>query len=214
VGTTPVLTDHVIETPVKRAKSQLTIAFNALHLWDKAAILAAIRTVDKLPTLHTIKAVNAVAFKNSALHGGGPSQLPGGDKSYLKIAAELRDTLKVLARTGRLPATGAAFQLLATTFNTEADPGWSVGRGDDGRVQIIMQLRFKSALGLIAYAAVRLSEMSAQSPALLVCDECEQFKFIESTGGSRISRFCSTKCRNRYTVREFRRSNRTARKPK
>jgi hypothetical protein len=117
--------------------------------------------------------------------------------------------LAQLVRDGR-PLPEPWFQQLVELFKSEVAPRWDIEPGKTGHAAISSRLSFNSALGLIAYVILRLSELSAQTPSLLQCSECDKFKIIESTGGDKISRFCSARCRNRFTVRKWRADQKVA----
>jgi hypothetical protein len=74
-------------------------------------------------------------------------------------------------------------------------------------VDFVNSVRFRSPTGAVAYALLRLVQLSAKEPALLRCEECETFVLIEATGGRHMTKFCSPRCRNRFNARDRRRSN-------
>lgn len=216
----------------KSSNTRLQLTFDTLPNEERIAIRSAIRAVNSIHKANSAEDVNAEAFKNSALKKGGESylfqhleeaakrigwnegrqaaELPQQyDRVFLQAATELRAALVTLVQDGRLPKRGDLFSGLAATFMSDVFAGWSVDLTEGGHAHIRMQPRFKSALGLIAYVILKLSEISEFKPAVLICQECEKLKLIESTGGDKISRFCSPKCRNRFGVREFRKRQQT-----
>lgn len=120
---------------------------------------------------------------------------------------ELRDALTVLIRTGRLPEelADSLVSLYASDVIRKTDVDVV-----DGHARFTDSLMFRSGYGAISYVLLRLSQLNSKEPILLICDECKQFKLIQSTGGDKISRFCSGVCRNRFTVREWRKTQRAA----
>jgi hypothetical protein len=230
------ITEDVSATASKAANSRLPLTFDALPLREKVAIRSAVRAINFVSVAKSATGIDAEAFKNRALRAGGrnylylnlveSAQRIGWTEAtraeeiqaryevlFRQAAVEMHAVLTALVREGRLPERGGLFNGLAATFMSDVVPAWSVHLTESGNAELEMQLRFKSALGLIAYVILRLSEISAQKPALLICDECNQFKIIESTGGDVITRFCSKACRNRFNVREHRRrQSGTARK--
>jgi len=82
----------------------------------------------------------------------------------------------------------------------------------DGRAQFTEHVRFRHGMAAIAYSALLLSQFGER--AVLRCAECKTFTPIESTGGNKMSRFCSPKCRIRFNVREFRKRELTGGKHK
>jgi hypothetical protein len=127
----------------------------------------------------------------------------------LKALEELRRDLLVLTQTGRLPQ--GVIESLANDLRSESKVEWQIDIVN-GRPRICQQLTFGSGWAVISYALLHLAELTANNPILLACEECGNFKLIQSTGGGKISRFCSTRCRNRFNVRKWRRSS--PRKPK
>lgn len=116
---------------------------------------------------------------------------------------EVRETLTALARSKRLPE-GFASRHRRTVFSDALRVEVSIA---DGRAQFRQRLQFESSMAAVQYAILRLSQITTEdSAALLICEECAKFKLIESTGGDKISRFCSSTCRNRFTVRAWRES--------
>jgi len=114
--------------------------------------------------------------------------------------AMLRESLKGVARTGRL---AGSIEDLVSTFEAfvEVTPVVDVSANP---ASIRLPMRFQSASGAAAFVVLRLAELSAEEPAVLCCEECETFALILPSVGSRMSRFCSTTCRNRANQRAYR----------
>lgn len=211
------------------------MTFDQLPESEKIAVRSAIRAVNAVTEARSAEEIEGQAFKNRQLRGGGRgylyeqlfesakragrsdlSALHGAqlearyDEMFRAAAVEMRSVLVDLVRTRRLPERGGAFLALAATFMSDVFAGWQVSLSESGHAQIDLQLRFKSALGLIAFVILRLSEISAEARPLLQCAECGSFKLVESTGGDKPERFCSTKCRNRFTVRKWRSDQKVA----
>ncbi len=81
----------------------------------------------------------------------------------------------------------------------------------DGRATVTLQPKFSNPDGMIAYALLRLSEISAR---IVVCDECGRVDIPEPRVGAPTTRFCSSKCRNRFNQRKLRTSKRQPRNGK
>ena len=114
----------------------------------------------------------------------------------------LRESLKHLARHGKLPDW--YIESIVSSFEAfvVATPMVEVSR--QGYVSIRTPLRFTDAQGAAAFAILRLAQLSSEEPAILCCEECETFALILPSVGSRMSRFCSTTCRNRWGQRKYR----------
>jgi hypothetical protein len=200
------------------------MTFDQLPDDEKTAIRSAIRAVNAVGAARSEKEIEAQAFANPRLRAGGRGQLyqvlhesakragwsdqdsQGArlearyDEFFRAIAVEMRAVLAELVRTGTIPYNGG---WIAPAFlsNTEARLIVSL---EDARARISSRLHFKNALGLIAFVILKVSELSAEGPPLLQCAECGIFKIIQSTGGDKPERFCSTKHRNRFNVRKWR----------
>jgi hypothetical protein len=124
------------------------------------------------------------------------------DRYWQAEFAMLRDSLKSVARTGRL---AGPIDDLVSTFEAfvEVTPVVDVSTKP---ASIRLPMRFQNASGAAAFVILRLAQLSAEEPAILCCEECETFALILPSVGSRMSRFCSTKCRNRANQRTYRES--------
>jgi hypothetical protein len=120
---------------------------------------------------------------------------------------QLRAAFSELARTGRIPAPMADYLALHYRHGVVMQPHVEFV---SGRARCSQKLLFRDGDAVIALAMLRLSELSAHSPAFLQCAECGKFQIIESTGGDKISRFCRSRCRNKFTVRKWRADQRAA----
>lgn len=119
---------------------------------------------------------------------------------------ESRQTLRTLVSTGRLPESTINDLFESYKADVNIRPQSKV---IDGRVHLDEVFEFRSGIGLIHFAILQLSQLSADEPALLICAECGKFRLIQSTGGDKISRFCpGRRCANRFHQREHRKKQR------
>lgn len=156
-----------------------------------------------------------------------PSVIQGRrDAMYLQAIDHMSAALEQLIRTkalkmrprkGSPPGWTGNSGVIIGAYHADAVPQHgSVSIDARGRAQITLRMRFRSALGLIAWGILTLSGIIASERAVIRCIECGAFKIV---GVRKPQRFCSAKCRNKFTVREWRRkrdqSRRTkARRPK
>ena len=126
------------------------------------------------------------------------------DQYFKEEFGVLRESLKYLAHHGRI--ADGYIETLISSFDAYvvATPMVKVSR--DGGVSIRTPFRFTDAQGAAAFVILRLAQLSSDKPAVLCCDECTTFALILPSVGSRMSRFCSPKCRNRSGQRKFRTS--------
>lgn len=201
--------------------------FEGLPSEEKVIIRTALAAVNTARSAESAQSIESVAFRNARLRSSGSNHIrdmlianarqaglenlvgPVGeefekryDLIFRSSASALHTMLGHLVSEGRLPE--AWFDQLAALFREDVVQVWDIERTKGGHADIRARLTFKSALGLMAYVILRLSALSADSRAVLQCPKCGAFKLIESTGGDRISRFCSTKCRVAFNVRSLR----------
>ena len=142
------------------------------------------------------------------------------ERDYMRALTEMRALLAELAQTGKLSlgvqkgqgVGGGGVASLAATFQQDRAFQDSVEFDDQGHARILVRLKFNSALGLVAYAILRLSELSTGSRALLACKECGTFKIPRYTRGDRRSDFCSDECSKSYNVSAYRQRAKRAEK--
>jgi hypothetical protein len=192
------------------------------------------RAEDALGDADTVEAIEAAAFPraNGELRTGARSALwadlePRAERAgwndaklreryardYVQAINEMRELLAELAMTGGMPTrcktplgppgstpTGA----LISPFLLDSSVTPGVSTDSRGHARISLKMRFNSALGLVGYAGLRLSEMSVGGRVLLLCRECGIFKIVKATGGDRREFFCSAECSNGYNVAQHR----------
>jgi hypothetical protein len=217
---------------VPRAITKLT--FKALPKGEQAALLGGIAALNSVAAYRskriaaTADEIEKVAFRNChVLHKPGKTDYlrvsieaagtPASDlhkaydAAYVAAIVEMGEVLEKLITAKRLPEQGGLFLRLAAKF--DADVLVAPARiilTEKGDTEIDMGMRFRTALGLVAWTIVRLSQL--RSHVVLRCAECGEFKIASV---SKPLRFCSPAHRNAYTVRAFRaRAAKTARRHK
>jgi len=132
---------------------------------------------------------------------GDPKNVTFWDQYWRDQINPLREALTAVAHGEKLSPN--LTDELISTFDAfvVATPVVDVS---DGKISIRTPLRFKDATGAAAFAILRVAQLSVDEPAILCCEECGTFALILPSVGSRMSRFCSTTCRNRFNQRKFR----------
>jgi len=120
----------------------------------------------------------------------------------------LRERLTALARKGRLPPLDV-FDDLITTFEAGVRCEPEVQVFDHyRRTRIVKPVQFTNASAAAAFCVLRLAELNSKHPPVVCCLQCQTFTLVEETApsaGRRASKFCSTKCRNLFGQRKYRR---------
>ena len=129
------------------------------------------------------------------------------------------DVLEQLVKHKRLPdragaddpVGGGAFVSLAGMFMQHVlfTPA-RVLLNEKGFAEIDVGIRFPTALGLVAWTIIRLSQLRAHGHVILRCAECREFKIASIR---KPQRFCKPAHRNLYNV-HLHRSKARARKAK
>jgi hypothetical protein len=181
------------------------------------------------PLLESIKATARArkGWSEAQIEGeGAPDVQKSYDINFVAALEQMGDVLERLIKDKRLfgragpgwAAGGGAFASLAATFmgHTKFQPD-GVRLNEKGFAEIVPGLRFQTALGLVAWAILRLSQLRAHGHVVLRCAECREFKIASIR---KPQRFCSPHHRNLYNVHRYRARARqaaerkTARKPK
>jgi len=132
------------------------------------------------------------------------------DLNFVAAVVQMGDVLEQLVEHKRLLASGGVFASLAATFNSSVvlEPGALV-LNEKGYAEVEQRIRFRTALGLVAWTIIRLSQLRAHGHVVLRCAECREFRIASIR---KATRFCSPEHRNLFNVRQFR--ARAARKNK
>jgi hypothetical protein len=210
--------------PKETSDTQLQVTFDRLPTVDKVFIRCALNAVND--------AKSAAQFDDLALARGkfrtpGPSPRRQAIKEYLRpqshtdvapevlaafkkqmneltneVLSEVRAHVFALVNTGRLPVE--VLNEYADSFNLDVNLRERADTSS-GMANIVQIRLFDSGLGAVSYAMLLLSRISSRErPAIFVCGQCQRIELIESTGGDHRDRFCSTKCRNRFSIRKKR----------
>lgn len=139
------------------------------------------------------------------------------DLNFVAAVVEMGDVLEQLIEHKRLlarplPGSGG-FGSLAATFNSDAlfEPA-RVVLNEKGFAEIDTRMKFTTALGLVAWTIIKLSQLRSHGHVVLRCAECREFRI---TSVSKKLRFCSNDHRNLFNVHRFRaRAAKAARKHK
>jgi hypothetical protein len=125
-----------------------------------------------------------------------------------EVLADLITDKRLLGRAGqKFAAGGGSFASLAATVNSDVQflPG-RVVLNAKGFAEFTPQIKFGTALGLIAWAIIRLSELRSHGHVVLRCRECNHFKIVSV---SKQQHFCSPAHRNLYYVHAHRERQRS-----
>jgi hypothetical protein len=144
------------------------------------------------------------------------------DALYVQVIKGMAEALNSLILKKRLDARvhGAPREpgwigyvgVIIGAYNADAVPQHgSVSISERGHAEILWRMRFRSALGLVAWAILTLSAIVAHELVVMRCAECGRFKIV---GVRKPTRFCSPEHRNLFNVRQFRARAAKARKPK
>lgn len=182
-------------------------ALNRAKSWEQTSVLALVHGSRRAakPNTPSVRAEDMAPALAALLQQDAEGASEFWHEYWQHDFTSLRQTLMAIARTGRIPAH--AIDDLVATFEADVvvEPRVNVR---DGRAEIGEHLRFRNGMAAIAYSVLRLSQLgSARDPVLVCCAECEVFELRLSTGGDKISRFCSPKCRNRFNQREWRKNH-------
>jgi hypothetical protein len=139
------------------------------------------------------------------------------DINFVDAVVQMGDVLAQLITSPRLPpregpawarggpgwaAGGGGFASLAATFNAHVlfEPtGARLNRSGFGEIDVGM--KFKTALGLVAWTVIKLSQLRFYGHVVLRCAECREFKIVSV---SRRRSFCSTRHRTLFNVHKLR----------
>lgn len=124
------------------------------------------------------------------------------DINFVAAIVQMSELLEQLVKHKKLLARGGAFPSLAATFNSSVvlEPA-SLVLNDRGFAEIDIRMKFRTALGLVAWTIVRLSELRSHGHVVLRCAECREFRI---TSVRKHLRFCSPGHRNLFNVHQFR----------
>lgn len=156
----------------------------------------------------------AKGWTDAQIDGAGAADVQKSyDLNFVKAVVEMGELLAQLIKHKRLLARGGSFPQLAATFmsHVQFEPG-RVVLNQKGFGEIDTRVKFKTALGLVAWTIIRLSHLRFYGHVVLRCAECREFKIASVR---KPLRFCSPEHRNLFNVHRFRaRAVKAARKHK
>jgi hypothetical protein len=124
------------------------------------------------------------------------------DINFVAAVVQMGDLLEQLINNKRLLARGDSFGALAATFNSNVlfEPA-RVVLNEKGFAEIDVGMKFKTALGLVAWTVIKFSQLRSHGHVLLRCAECGEFKIASIR---KPQRFCKAAHRNIHNVHQFR----------
>ena len=134
------------------------------------------------------------------------------DLNFVAAVVQMGDVLEQLSEHKKLLERGGFFASLAATFNSHVrfEPA-RVTLSEKGIPEFDIGMRFKTALGLVAWTIIRLAQLRAHGHVVLRCAECREFKIVSIR---KPQRFCSAGHRNLYNVHQHRLRAKAGRKHK